>query len=403
MKCCVTAPLVARLLPLVGMACGLLGSPARAEVTATAYSLTYRGPASASPEAGHQADTGGVRWTGSRLVYTPPPPTVPLRRVGAVGPVMRVVNGRTGAEITRASFDPNLNGYFFTLPPQADMSQDSVCLLLKGTDGRSIPVRAENGPDDGYAFRNPLWEEVLRTGAETQQLQAEQVRLTNQIDSLQREVVTLNQALATASRGPSGECALGPAQAEPSRPADAVPPSQANADAAGICAAKTDETLSSHRIDGTRLFADAGLASAWAARTDGRAAAARYTGLAVGFSSEDLAVLKTAAEKGKIVLDHAEAVRAVQRSMSACGAAVVQKSTQALERWEAAKLAAVRAPASAKQMCETQQARLDQAQAAHGKATAFHAALAQRLAKLAQVRPASNQVQRIDSIPCPTT
>lgn len=368
--CCTALFVIAALWPIAVVAESI-------ELTGSAFTVMYRGP------------TG----------QTPPTPEPALRRSYQMPTArpqgLRLLNGRTGQELARAEFDTRLNGYMFALPLAAQGPVAPICLVLKNSVGRSLPVRDERPGDDGYAFRNPLWEAELSRAGELQQLQAELQQLEKQLATERAELQKLQ-----AETAPGKACALGPAVAEPARPLQALNPSEAIAAAGGFCALRWEAAFAESRIDLERLFTEAGLSADWAQRVNYRAATSVWQALRLQLTSSDATLVRDAATRGRAFLEHGEGLKVLARAHQACRTQVPELAATALRAWEGERQAAAEAPQRALQACQARQIRIDTLTRAHTAAPAYREQLTRRIEQLRISGGQSTQTRRLDELPC---
>lgn len=350
------------------------------ELSGTAFSVLYRGPASAA------AAPAGVQ---RRLPYAQPGFAPAPPRVAS----LRLQLARNAQDIARADFDERLNGFMFTLPLAA--ASAPVCLRLVSAGGQPLPVRASGG--DLYAFRNPLWERELVRVGEFQQLQAELAQLDRQLHTERAELQKLQAEQGVAA---GAACTLGAAPPEPPRPLQALAPADVRPVAGGLCALRWEAVFAESRVDLARIFDDAGLAADWSQREAQRAGAPAWSGLRLSLTQGDFNLVRDAATKGRAFLEHAEGLRLVARVQQACRGRVAELASQALSAWDAERQANAEMPQRALQACQARAARIEQIQRGHTVAPAYRQELVRRIDQVRESTSSAQQRQRLDDQPC---
>jgi hypothetical protein len=381
---------------LVSLICNVA---AAAEITGTAFSLIYRGPDTSIS----RADSGGkvdVR-TNSRgnidLRID-----LPDQRQRSMRDVL-LLDARTGVHLARAKFDRRIDGHFFQLPIISDVTRTPTCLMIKGLDGATIPVRDAKGNDDGYTFRHPLWESAVKTQFEKSGLAAERNRLTAKLEADLRTLSEVYTALGMSPTDAFPVCQLGPTVPQPLRPKLALVRNEAEELSKGLCAAEFGSYFLRHRTGLTTLFTDAGHGPAWAAAgTENLSALAGEVGpkrLVTPPSDEEVKTVISALNKGRQSFDYATATKAINAFMGACRGAVIKLSAETLDKWDADKKAAEIAPQTAKSTCEARVAQVTQLRAAIQKGEAYRSALEQKLSATG-TNSSYSEKTRLDLIPC---
>ena len=373
------------------------------ELTGTAYTITYKGPTgmASRPDIPQPAYRPPAR----RYPLLFPAPSTPSPRYPTARPstsipeTLRLVNGRNGQELARAQFDARIEAYFFNLPFNLQTASSEVCLVLKNAAGTSLPVRDEARSDDGYAFRNPLWEKELARISELNQLRAELKTLNDLLENAQQDYQHLRQEQAGAGM-PENACVMPPPAEPPTRPSKALTVEMAQRIAGALCALKWEQQFSEWKAEPTRLFGEAGLAEDWRQRESQRGAEAVWTEIKLKLAPGDDDLIVNAAAKGHAYLEHADGIRAMNRVHGACRANVAEAAALANREWEAAKYAFRDAPTRAVKQCEARLARMEQLRQSQTSAPAYREALGRRIAELEAISTSASESKRLDNLPC---
>ena len=372
-----------------------------ADVVGTAYSVLLRSDA---PEAALRQPPAAPPGRRPVPVY----PGIGVRSAplpaAAVSPLMRLINGRTGAELAQGRYDVSLRGYFFALPMKADLSRGDVCLVLKNAEGRSLPVRDESRGDDGYAFRNPLWETELRRQGDLVDMGAELAHARQQLGAAEKELAELDRvAGATPLPTTPQACMPGPERPEPPRPPVALAPEQIAAQSGGLCAVRWHAQLGELGVARpaiARFFRDAGLeAEMQAAEAAGPLSQAMQT-LKLRPQPQDLSLLKDAASRGSAFLQHAQGVARLRQLMLACRTDAADEARRAVVAWEQDRLAAQNAPALAKADCERRVGRRLDLQRRIAAGNHYASELSQRIEALNRGAPTATESTDVGRLAC---
>jgi len=358
----VSSLLLALLVPAEGLAEELL--------TGTPYTIVWRG---APP-----APTAAVRMpAGARVA--------PVASSG----VLRLVDVADRQEIARAAYDRQLGGYMFTLPLSGLTSRPQRCLAL--LDGRNVAqvVRGPTSYDGGAVFRNPAWEAELARVSELSSLRTEREQVAMQAQNAQSDIARLQTETGLPPGASAAECPLPPAPPDPPRPEGAIDSVQLPAVAGPLCALRWEQEYGS-RGDFGRLFQDAGLGADWAARGNQQGLVQAFPNLQLPMAGADLQMVLAAAGKGRMYLEHADGVRLLSRSLSACREEVSRSAAAASQRWQQAVADARQAPQRSRQQCAQKLESIAQLKAAQSQAPAFLQALDARIKELASPPPMSD-------------
>ncbi len=370
-----------------------------AEVTGTAFSLIYRGPDTSIS----RSNSGGkidVR-TNSRgnidLRID-----LPDQRQRSMRDVF-LLDARTGVQLARAKFDQRIDGHFFQLPIISDVTRTPTCLMIKGLDGATIPVRDAKGNDDGYTFRHPLWESALNAQFEKSGLAAERNRMTTKLEADLRTLAEVYTALGISPTDAFPVCQFGPPVPQPLRPKLALVRNEAEDLSKGLCASEFGSYFLRHRTGLATMFADAGHGAAWAAAsTENLNALAGIDGskpLVTPPSDEEVKTVISALSKGRQSFDYSTATKTINAFMGSCRGAVIKLAAETLDKWDADKKAAEIAPQTTKSICEARIAQVTQLRAAIQKGEAYRSALEQKLSA-AGTNSSYSEKTRLDLIPC---
>ncbi len=373
-------------------------------ITATAHSVLFRGslPAVSQPAAGSSRHEVAPP---QRRIYVPNPRRFQYERgrpsaalPEAPPPPLRLVNSRTGGEVALGRYDRSIEGYFFSLPMTADLSRGDVCLVLKLADGRSVPVREESNDDDGYAFRNPLWERELLRQSDLAVMRADMGQARQQMDAARAELSGLEGANGSAlgAEAPRA-CTLGPEVAAPLASAAAVSPEQARLQAPGVCANKWRSQSSMKPEHVARLYRDAGMQADLADFDSAEDMASAMPQLRIRLESQDSGLLQEAAEQGPKALQHASGVARFKQLTQLCKNDVITEVQRAVAAWEQDKQAALNAPLSSKLECERKAVRVVELQRRLQAGDRYAIALQQRISELDSSRPSATE--KVDAAP----
>lgn len=389
---------------------GLIGAGpcVAAEVVGTAYTVLLRGhgpvqaaqPPSAQPMRRTTPLLPGVVLP----VPSPAPsrqraqPAYPQRPAATAG--MQLVDARSGRTVGTATYDASIDGYMFRLPMQLNGPGGEACFLFKTAAGQGLPLRPEGPGDDGYGFRHPAWQAEAGRLGELAALQAELGTLLGDLERGAREIDALsaeNQGVTAA-----GQCQPGPPQPDPPRPALALEAPEAQRAAGPLCALRWERGFEPTKVDPGRLFDEAGLGADWGARRAAAAAAwaAASAKLQLGMSDSEGALILAAAAKGRAFLEHAEGLRALQRTHGACKADALRVFDDELQSWQRGVAGARAAPLQAKARCEQRVARIEQLRGQQGAAPAYRQQLEQRIGTLERTAPPAADSARLDTLPC---
>lgn len=374
------------------------------ELTGTAYTITYKGPTGmASRPVIPQTPT--YRQPTRRYPQLFPLPSTPSTRYPTARPstsipeALSLINGRNGQELARAQFDARIEAYFFNLPFNLQTASPEVCLVLKNAAGTSLPVRDEARGDDGYAFRNPLWEKELARVSELNQLRVELKSLNDLLENAQQEYQRLRQEQASAGM-PEDACVMPPPAEPPARPAKALTEEMAQRIAGTLCALKWEHQFIEWRVDPSRLFGEAGLAEDWRQRDLQRGTDSIWTEIKLKLAPGDDDLILNAAVKGHAYLEHADGIRAFNRAHGTCRANVAETAAMANREWEAAKSAVRDFPTRSVKQCEARLARREQLRQSLSSAPAYREALGKRIAELEAISTSASESRRLDNLQC---
>ena len=296
--------------------------------------------------------------------------------------------------IAQSAYDPQLKGVFFRLPMNLDLPDGPICLVLKDGRGQSMPVRAERSGDDGYAFRNPLWEKEYARLNDLNRSRAELRALMRDRNDAQKEIETVAPATTDG-----GKCVEPPMKSEPPRPDLAIGADDAAKAAGGICAWKWAQRLNSLPMT-ERLYRDAGLAVEWEARAQTEAVANTFTTLKINIGDDELERVKAAAIKGPGYLEHQEGIQRIKDRAAACRADVSRIAASTNQRWEADRLAVRNAPALAVQQCLARQNRTKVVEKQVQDGATRETELRKLIAKLESQEPSASESTRVDRAAC---
>lgn len=303
------------------------------------------------------------------------------------GGVLRLVDVRSRREIARSNWDSQLNGYFFQLPLTAPSGAQHICLALVDRNNRYVPVRGLHGNDPGTSFAHPRWEELLGRSRDLAGLKTEQATLQTRRQQSGDELQRLQAEASAAGALTPGSCPLPPVAAAPVRPADVMETAEAQQVAGGVCALHWEQAIGRPAELG-RLFSEAGLAAAWAAREGAREAAARMPGVRLDISRTEASLVQDAAVKGSTFLQHADGIRMLVAKQDRCSSMVVASADQARTNWQRAIEATRTQPERERQRCEARISRIALLKQAEVQAQAYAAELDRQVSDL--MRPPSS-------------
>lgn len=390
------SPLPAAALLAASLAAGAAQS---AEVIGTAYTVLLRGygprQAVQQPQVPQRIAIPGVT---PGLRPGQQPVQQPQRQAAQPTATMRLVDNRSGQPVASANYDGSIDGYMFRLPMKPELAGGDVCLVIKNAAGVSIPVRSERGADDGYAFRNAAWLAEIGRMSELGGLRQEHAGLLAELDRSGQEIDRLtaeNNGIAK-----SEQCTSGQPQPDPPRPAAALEPAEAGAQAGALCALAWERAFEKTGIDPGRLFGDAGLAADWAARAAARPIAQALPPFKLELRDNDARTIPDAAVKGRAYLEHAEGVRALIRVHAACRSEIGRLAAAEVQAWQNAIVAAREAPQRSRAACEQRLVRIEQLRVTQAKAPAYRRELERRIATLDGQTPSGTEATRIDGAAC---
>jgi hypothetical protein len=363
------------------------------ELSGTAFTVIYRGPAQAPTDQAAPAGRPQMNLPNNiRPLFRIQTPTPQVQRgAGAgAGAILRLADARNGAEVARASYDPRLDGWMFQLPMNASPAGGG-CMTLRSASGGMLALRDSSGADDGLSFFNPLWANELGRQIELAEIKRDLATL----DARQAEAQAEQSRLQAA--WPAAACEAPPVPPDPARPAAAIDPAEARAAAPGVCAARWHQVLSKY-VDLGRMFQDAGLASDWASREAGAGAAQALPQLRLNASVDELNLVLDAARKGRAFLEHANGVQILQRVQAVCRAELPAQAAAATREWEALVQQARQTPARVLKECQAGKARLEQLKTQLGAGAPYRAELERRATSLASALPPTTSVSLDQSL-----
>lgn len=351
--------------------CLLVANAWAADITGTAYSIVVRNV------------DGGAQ----------PPQTQPRRRptspyaVPASGGILRLVDVRTRREIGRANWDAQLGGFFFQLPLVGLPSPPPMCLALVDQYNRTVPVRDVRGNDPGTSFVHPQWDDLLGRSRELVALKAELAAFQTQRQVGSAELARLQAETAAAGAMAPGSCVAPPPPPPPPRPPDALEASDAERAGGPLCALRWEQLMGS-KVQLGRLFAEAGLAADWNARTAIRELGELLPGVRPEVSKDDLAIIQESAVTGRNFLQHEDGVNRLVATQERCRRSVQAQSERARNQWQQQLEMARMQPERERQQCEARFPRIAQLKQAEAKAAEYAATLERQIQEA--MRPVSS-------------
>lgn len=365
------------------------------DLTGTAYTIIYRGP-TGMPEQAQPA----IPFPSSR--YSPyswpqlsrPQLQYPYNGAPVAMPILQLMNDQTGKKLSSASFDSRLKGYVFNLPFNLLSESHGVCLLIKNASGKSLPMRDESGNDDGYGFRNALWEAELARVSELASLQHKLDTLKLQIDSIPQEIKRLQED-QIANGVTDNACKLQPEPPTPARPVTALSPSDAEQSAGGICAAKWGGLLPEQDERVTNYIEEAGIGKDWQARITFQTTAKLWN-ITPKISKEAI----DAINKGKSNLEYTNSQHSLMSMHKQCRADIIKLAEDSVHHWEEAQKNSKLAPKRALEQCEMRVAEMQRLQKTLTDAHPNRTKLEQQISELKQNQAPADKQQRLDNKSC---
>lgn len=321
---------------------GIVGCASGPQLTGTAYTVTYR-PADA--EAGSISSLAQALPAVTRRAQTRNRNPVAVAGAGLV-----IVDVRNGTALASSSFDAAQKAYFFRLP-LAVVSPDvrTLCLSMKNAQGATIPLRNERAGDDGYEFRNPLWEGELRRVARVRALKSQLSGLDDGDVLARAEIEAIERKYGAQVANGAQPCAAPVTPAPPARPEAAMDEASARAIAPALCALKWEAMMGALA---ETLFRDAGRTAEWEGRGRARAPAAAMSSVSIVLGAGDRDLVKAAAEGGPRVLQHQKGMQLFDGAQGGCVEQVVRVAAESTAAWTERVRNLASAPARAKERCE---------------------------------------------------
>lgn len=375
---------------LLAVAASMPADAATVELIGSPHSLIYRGPATSAVSAnpGQQQPMriapGGVRFdmAAPRVSY------------GVVVLMM------ASQELARARFDPRLDGYFFQMPSLQGLPPEPACLYIRGTDGKTLPLRAAAGSDDGYEFRHFSWEQRLRANNAVVSLSSELESLNRRAETEDKEISDIESRLDARPGAAPAACMRGPEQAVPTQPAWAVADDTLQVHARHHCSVAVGLRLQAmqSRLPAKEIVRLAGINLS---PTPSNLPAPPSSALQVPLSDDQLMILQKGLQMGQRSLEYEQGLESVRTAMNTCLRGMTQFASGEITRWATEKDAAARAPETSKLTCERQTSRLLQLRDGVLKRNAFRQAIVSRLDSAKSLSSSqSSPPERLESSVC---
>lgn len=327
---------------LLAAVLGLVGCASGPKLTGTAYTVTYR---PSDDEAGSIASLAQALPSMTRRAQ---PRNRNAQASGAGGLVL--VDARNGTPLASSSFDAAQKAYFFRLPLTVASPDARVfCLSMKSAQGASIPLRKERGGDDGYDFRNPLWESEVRRVASVRAMKSQLGALEDGEVLARAEIEAIERKYGAPVANGAQPCVAPVAPVTPARPEAAMDESNARAVAPAVCALKWEALMGPLA---EALFRDAGRSVEWAGRAGARGPAAAMSGVSIALGAGDQDLVRAAAEGGPRVLQHQKGMQLFDAAQSGCIAQVARVAAESTAAWNERMKNVASAPLRAKERCE---------------------------------------------------
>lgn len=352
---------------LLSLLCLIAAGCSSTKLTGTAYSVTYR-----PSESDLRSQLGG-------------------RNVS-------LINSRSGTVIAMAQYDHAGKAYRFTLPLLANLAQETnVCLALRSFNGRTVQLREVGRGDDGYDFRNPLWEKEIKRGAKLAQLRAEMGKHEDAQTLAKAELEIIETKYGANVAHARAPCPLLTSTQASPKPAVALDEAEAKRLAPGLCAAKWSAQLGG---GAESLFKDASLQADWAARAADEALASAFGGLSLTLSAADLDLVRAAMTEGTLDVRHQRGIAVFKKQHAQCQLHVVDASQSALRAWQTQTERAREAPLLAQKRCQSDVMKVPPLEEKLAQARAEHARLAEIAKALEREEASATDTETLDSHKC---